>query len=99
MKTLHNHIILYDAECPMCNLYTSAFVRNGLLDNREAYQQYSGATLPQSRLAAGRQRNSACESGHRGGDLWRREPAESVRECGAVSGAIVSLETVFMAGK
>jgi predicted DCC family thiol-disulfide oxidoreductase YuxK len=46
MKTLHNHIILYDAECPMCNLYTSAFVRNGLLDNREAYQQYSGATCP-----------------------------------------------------
>lgn len=46
MKTLHNHIILYDAECPMCNLYTGAFVRNGLLDNREAYQQYAGAACP-----------------------------------------------------
>lgn len=48
MKTLHNHIILYDAECPMCNLYTGAFVRNGLLDThgREAYQQYSGAACP-----------------------------------------------------
>lgn len=48
MKTLHNHIILYDAECPMCNLYTGAFVRNGLLENngREAYQQYSGAACP-----------------------------------------------------
>lgn len=46
MKTLHNHIILYDAECPMCNLYTNAFVRNGLLDSREAYQQYAGATCP-----------------------------------------------------
>ncbi|SDH43544.1 hypothetical protein SAMN04487996_13725 [Dyadobacter soli] len=47
MKTLHNHIILYDAECPMCNLYTGAFVRNGLLDadGREAYQQY-GAACP-----------------------------------------------------
>ena len=45
MKTLHNHIILYDADCPMCNLYTGAFVRNGLLDagGREAYQQYTGA--------------------------------------------------------
>ncbi|SEJ24080.1 Protein of unknown function, DUF393 [Dyadobacter sp. SG02] len=48
MKTLHNHIILYDAECPMCNLYTDAFVRNGLLetDGREAYQQYAGAACP-----------------------------------------------------
>lgn len=48
MKTLHNHIILYDAECPMCNLYTGAFVRNGLLDanGREAYQQYAGAACP-----------------------------------------------------
>lgn len=48
MKTLQNHIILYDAECPMCNLYTGAFVRNGLLDTngREAYQQYSGAACP-----------------------------------------------------
>ncbi|OJV13041.1 MAG: DUF393 domain-containing protein [Dyadobacter sp. 50-39] len=44
MRTLSNHIILYDAECPMCRLYTGAFVRNGLLDSngREAYQQYSG---------------------------------------------------------
>lgn len=48
MKILHNHIILYDAECPMCNLYTGAFVRNGLLDpdGREAYQQYTGAACP-----------------------------------------------------
>lgn len=48
MKTLSNHIILYDAECPMCRLYTGAFVRNGLLDadGREAYQQYSGAACP-----------------------------------------------------
>lgn len=48
MKTLHNHIILYDAECPMCHLYTGAFVRNGLLEanGRESYQQYSGAACP-----------------------------------------------------
>jgi hypothetical protein len=41
MKTLKNHTILYDAECPMCNLYTSAFVRCGMLDSngREPYQQ------------------------------------------------------------
>lgn len=48
MKTLRNHLILYDAECPMCNLYTGAFVRNGLLDagGREAYQRYAGTTCP-----------------------------------------------------
>lgn len=48
MKTLHNHVILYDAECPMCNLYTGAFVRKGLLDagGREAYQHYSGTSCP-----------------------------------------------------
>ncbi|MBE9586037.1 DUF393 domain-containing protein [Mucilaginibacter sp. JRF] len=41
MKTLHNHIILYDAECPMCNLYTRAFVNTGMLDGtgRTAYQE------------------------------------------------------------
>ncbi|HCZ36551.1 MAG TPA: DUF393 domain-containing protein [Cytophagales bacterium] len=32
MKTLHNHVILYDADCPMCNLYTKAFVKTGMLD-------------------------------------------------------------------
>ncbi|MGG7663995.1 DCC1-like thiol-disulfide oxidoreductase family protein [Dyadobacter sp. BHUBP1] len=48
MKTLHSYTILYDAECPMCDLYTGAFVRNGLLDahGREAYQEYAGAACP-----------------------------------------------------
>jgi hypothetical protein len=41
MRTLKNHTILFDAECPMCNLYTKAFVNAGLLDKagREAYQR------------------------------------------------------------
>ncbi|BAV08296.1 hypothetical protein SAMN05421788_112104 [Filimonas lacunae] len=40
MKTLKDHLILYDADCPMCHLYTRAFVKAGMLDNngREAYQ-------------------------------------------------------------
>jgi hypothetical protein len=40
MKTLKDHIILYDAECPMCSLYTSAFVSTGMLDSqgRAPYQ-------------------------------------------------------------
>jgi hypothetical protein len=40
MKTLKDHLILYDAGCPMCNLYTGAFVKTGMLDRngRAAYQ-------------------------------------------------------------
>jgi hypothetical protein len=39
MKTLNDHTILYDDECPMCNLYTSGFVKSGMLDTkgREPY--------------------------------------------------------------
>jgi hypothetical protein len=48
MKTLHNHLILFDAECPMCNLYTKAFVATGLLDHdgRAPYQQYATEACP-----------------------------------------------------
>ncbi|MEO6150163.1 MAG: DUF393 domain-containing protein [Mucilaginibacter sp.] len=48
MKTLKNHIILYEAECPMCNLYTKAFVSTGMLDanGREAYQDMPADACP-----------------------------------------------------
>jgi predicted DCC family thiol-disulfide oxidoreductase YuxK len=41
MKTLNNHVILFDNECPMCYAYTQAFVKTGMLpeDGRKAYQQ------------------------------------------------------------
>lgn len=32
MKTLTDHIIIYDDECPLCSLYTNGFVKSGLLD-------------------------------------------------------------------
>jgi hypothetical protein len=40
MKTLKNHMVLFDAECPMCQAYTLAFVKTGMLDDngRAAYQ-------------------------------------------------------------
>lgn len=46
MKTLKNHIILYDADCPMCTLYTNAFTKTGMLDanGRAPYQEM--ATCP-----------------------------------------------------
>ena len=45
MKTLKNHTILYDEVCPMCNVYTSAFVKTGMLDKegREPYQNMPSA--------------------------------------------------------
>lgn len=48
MKTLINHTILYDAECPMCNLYTKAFIHTGMLDSngRQAYQQLADDICP-----------------------------------------------------
>ncbi|TSD64050.1 DUF393 domain-containing protein [Inquilinus sp. KBS0705] len=48
MATLNNHLILFDAECPMCKLYTSAFVHTGLLnkDGRAPYQQLTPDACP-----------------------------------------------------
>ncbi|AWG21345.1 hypothetical protein FFWV33_07290 [Flavobacterium faecale] len=34
MKTLANHTLLYDEECPMCNLYTAGFIKANMLDNQ-----------------------------------------------------------------
>lgn len=40
MKTLANHIILYDEECPMCLAYTKAFTELNMLpkNGRQPYQ-------------------------------------------------------------
>ncbi|WP_243754712.1 thiol-disulfide oxidoreductase DCC family protein [Flavobacterium jejuense] len=32
MKTLNDHTLLYDEDCPMCNLYTSGFIKVNMLD-------------------------------------------------------------------
>jgi len=48
MRTLKNHIILFDAECPMCKLYTQAFVKTQMLDanGRASYQQIPEVACP-----------------------------------------------------
>ena len=48
MKTLKNHLILYDSECPMCNLYTHAFTVTGMLDEngRAPYQSMPEGVCP-----------------------------------------------------
>ncbi len=34
MKTLSQHTIIYDDECPLCDLYTSTFLKTGMLDEQ-----------------------------------------------------------------
>lgn len=48
MKTLTNHIILYDADCPMCKVYTRAFTNSGMLeaDGRASYQDMPQDVCP-----------------------------------------------------
>ncbi|MFW0737399.1 hypothetical protein [Flavobacterium sp. T12S277] len=43
MKTLENQTLLYDEDCPLCSLYTTGFVKSGMLDQngRKSYCQLS----------------------------------------------------------
>ena len=40
MKTLDNHTLIYDTDCPMCRVYTKAFIKTGMLD-REGRVPYN----------------------------------------------------------
>ena len=42
MKTLKDHVILYDSDCPLCNVYTKGFVKYKMLDKdgRKPYDQF-----------------------------------------------------------
>lgn len=48
MKALKNHLILFDTECPMCRMYTNAFIKSGMLDNngRIPYQEFQTQACP-----------------------------------------------------
>ena len=48
MKTLKNHQIYYDAECPICQAYTQGFVKSGMLERngRLAYQDIPVSQCP-----------------------------------------------------
>lgn len=48
MKTLKNHILLYDSECPMCGVYSRAFITSGMLDTdgRAPYQEMPAVVCP-----------------------------------------------------
>jgi len=53
MKTLENHTLIYDCECPLCNAYTGGFVKYGLLDEkgRTAYRDFAFDSTIDRKLA------------------------------------------------
>ncbi|WP_028123461.1 DCC1-like thiol-disulfide oxidoreductase family protein [Epilithonimonas tenax] len=57
MKTLENHILIYDNDCPMCNIYSKGFIKAGMLDEngREAFSEISSDT--KSRIDLQRSKN------------------------------------------
>ncbi|HYG02527.1 MAG TPA: DCC1-like thiol-disulfide oxidoreductase family protein, partial [Chryseosolibacter sp.] len=48
MKTLRNHTIIYDDECPLCDAYTTVFIRTKMLDDngRTPFSNYNFAACP-----------------------------------------------------
>jgi hypothetical protein len=48
MKTLRNHTLVYDVDCPLCRAYTGAFIATGFLDQggRTIYQKVGGSFAP-----------------------------------------------------
>ncbi|WP_294286465.1 DCC1-like thiol-disulfide oxidoreductase family protein [uncultured Chryseobacterium sp.] len=57
MKTLKNHTLIYDSECPVCNLYSKGFIAAGMLDRqrREAFTELSVET--KNRIDVNRAKN------------------------------------------
>lgn len=47
MKKLSNHTLVYDNECPMCDLYTGGFIKAGMLDENGRVM-YGCAKVPAS---------------------------------------------------
>jgi predicted DCC family thiol-disulfide oxidoreductase YuxK len=46
MKILKDHVLLFDAQCPLCTAYSQTFVKRGMLDKngRQAFQEMSEET-------------------------------------------------------
>ncbi len=49
MKTLENHILVYDRDCPLCTLYSGAFVNAKMLDTKGRIP-YTELTTPLRKL-------------------------------------------------
>jgi predicted DCC family thiol-disulfide oxidoreductase YuxK len=53
MKTLENHTLVYDKDCPMCKLYTNAFIKTNMLDpnGRIDYCSVDSSAFPNLNMA------------------------------------------------
>jgi len=49
MKTLNNHTLLYDTDCPLCNFYTGVFVSTKMLDEK-GRKSFSKITAKESKF-------------------------------------------------
>jgi predicted DCC family thiol-disulfide oxidoreductase YuxK len=49
MKILKNNILIYDCECPMCTIYSGAFIKTGMLD-KNGRMPYHQITEPVKQL-------------------------------------------------
>lgn len=56
MNTLHNHVIIYDKDCPLCNLYTGAFIKTNMLDKngRQNFCDFNPSVYPNMDVARSR---------------------------------------------
>jgi predicted DCC family thiol-disulfide oxidoreductase YuxK len=56
MKTLHHHVIIYDKDCPLCNLYTGAFINTNMLDKngRQNFCDFTATRYPGMDVARSR---------------------------------------------
>ena len=71
MQTLRDHTILYDEDCPMCKMYTGAFVATKMLDKngRQAYQQMPENVRCKVDIARAVNENCAGEQQNRRGGI------------------------------
>ena len=48
MKTLKQHTLIFDGECPMCSMYSSVLVKSGMMDpeDNQAYNEAAKQGLP-----------------------------------------------------
>lgn len=47
MKTLRNHVLIYDNQCPMCKLYSNGFIKSGMMEaeGRKAFAELSTSDI------------------------------------------------------
>lgn len=69
MKTLHDHIIVYDQDCPLCRSYTGAFIKTGMLEENGRVSFNEFIADQHSQLDMARSRDEIALINKRTGDV------------------------------